>query len=313
MEMINERVSNFDGGLAQADSIASEELRHNVKEFLENGYVVIRGTDEFRELASIARRDYYDFRERNSSLCEPHRDAFGMLSRVVNLHSAIEGLRRLFSGGKAALDLMDYFLGETVVYTSLYFERGSNQDIHRDTPYFSTNPPMMYMGYWIALDDVDANNGPLRVVAGGHRLQELDKDEILRSVRQEMNGAFDPYSMDLWNEYQHRLALSCHAAGLSEREVHLKAGDAIVWHAQTPHGGAVTVNDAQTRNSVVFHVTPKNTPVGHQDVFYGKKPLPRIGSIEDSYTTLEGRLFKVQSGINFGHKQHHDLHELNCI
>ena len=63
MKVYNDRVSDFDDGLTRADNISSLELRQNVKKFLQDGYVIIRGTNEFRELASRARKDYYIYRD----------------------------------------------------------------------------------------------------------------------------------------------------------------------------------------------------------------------------------------------------------
>jgi phytanoyl-CoA hydroxylase len=313
MNVSNERVRDIEGGLKRVRDIECPELRRGVESMLRDGFVIIRRNEKFLGYVERARDAYYKFREMNASLCEPYLDQFNMLSRVVNLHGAVSDMLPLFSEAEAALNLMDYFLGETVAYTSLYFERGSNQDIHRDTPYFFTQPAMMYMGYWVALDDVDATNGPLEVIAGGHRLPEFDKDDILRSVGIADGAEFDPLSMDLWVEYQRRIVEGCNAAGLVKRQVHLNKGDAVIWHAQTPHGGAKTLLDNKTRNSMVFHVTPKNTPVGHQDAFYGKKALLQVGSVQDAYTENRGRLFKAHAGINFSHKKSYDLADMKCL
>ncbi len=88
-------------------------------------------------------------------------------------------LLKLFTENKAALEFQDLlYQQETVLYTSLFYERGSAQDLHRDTPYFSTRPEYRYFGMWVALEDVDAQNGPLMVAPGGHLLDELDREAM---------------------------------------------------------------------------------------------------------------------------------------
>ena len=80
--------------------------------------------------------------------------------RVVNLHLAVDAMTRLLTDNPA-IDVCDRFLGEpTTLYTSLYYERGSEQSLHRDTPVFCTSPGERYMGVWTALDAVDESNGP---------------------------------------------------------------------------------------------------------------------------------------------------------
>ncbi len=79
----------------------------------------------------------------------------GRFSRVVNLHLLLPALRSLFSAMPERAIAMAGFSAPASLHTSLYFERGSEQPLHRDTPYFWTNPPYAYVGLWPALEDVD--------------------------------------------------------------------------------------------------------------------------------------------------------------
>ena len=60
---------------------------------------------------------------------------------------------------------------------SLYFERGSGQNIHRDTPAFYTIPLNRYFGVWHALEDIHPDSGALTYYEGGH-LVSPDKDYL---------------------------------------------------------------------------------------------------------------------------------------
>jgi len=129
----------------------------------EYGYVVIPKSvsDKTADEALAAIREYRDS-HLNIWYQNAHDD--GYVRRVSCLHNCSEAVRRLFTRNAAA-EMADEFFGEaTTVYTSLYFEAGSQQAIHRDTPYFHTNPANKFLGVWVALEDADETNGALKVV-----------------------------------------------------------------------------------------------------------------------------------------------------
>jgi ectoine hydroxylase-related dioxygenase (phytanoyl-CoA dioxygenase family) len=92
------------------------------------------------------------------------------------------------------------FEKRTCLHSSLFFEVGSAQDIHRDIPLFWTNPANSYFGTWLALEDTDADNGPLLVVKGSHKLPLLDRAKITSEVYSNFNDIKD-IDDDLWNIY----------------------------------------------------------------------------------------------------------------
>ena len=88
----------------------------------------------------------------------------------MNIHATLPQFWPLFSTNKA-LQIQDYLFGmENILYTSLFFETGTSQAIHRDTPLFWTKPANMYFGTWLAFEKTDFENGPLIVIPGSHRL-----------------------------------------------------------------------------------------------------------------------------------------------
>ena len=136
--------------------------------FQQNGYVVFEADEMQRQLAVAAKDSFYKFKENNLQNINRVRDDSGMVSRIINLHAYSDALFHCFASSTEVMDFCDKFLGRSVAYTSLYFERGSNQELHRDTPYFVTNPLYKFLGVWLALDNVGPANGPLVVVPGSH-------------------------------------------------------------------------------------------------------------------------------------------------
>lgn len=245
-------------------------------ELLENlerdGFVVVSGAVDAALVDELNQR-IARFKQRNAKAASRNLDEHGRLYRVVNLHLAVDALTRLLTDNRA-IAVCDRFFGEpTSLYTSLYYERGSEQGLHRDTPLFATTPAERYMGVWVALDDVSDDNGPLMVVPGSHKLPPVDVQALRREVFGD--GPIDPMAPAGWTAYQAVVAAQCETAGLTARPVHVARGDVIIWHPQLFHGGAPHAA-ARTRRSVVMHVTPKGTPVGHQDVFFAPSTARQI-------------------------------------
>ena len=240
-------------------------------DFFENGYKVFPPNQKFLKIVDEARLAFEAFKKQNAKALIPAIDEHGFYRRLVNLHVAVPELQRLFSENPS-LPLLDNLFGEAILYTSLYFEAGSSQDIHRDTPYFWTSPGYAYVGVWVALEDVHELNGPLRVVKGGHALPELNLKAIRRKFFAD-DEAIDPFSPQLWDEYQAQVQQSYENADLKEQDLHVSKGSTIVWHAQLPHGGAPIINKNLTRNSLVMHSIPLDFAVSHQAKFFDEKPL----------------------------------------
>ena len=265
-------------------------------ELMRDGFVVMRQALATGLVEEINARIQI-FKQRNPSAVQRNLDAHQRLYRVVNLHLVVDAMTRLLTANPA-IEVCDRFLGApTTLYTSLYYERGSEQALHRDTPLFCTTPGEKYMGVWSALDRVDDSNGPLRVVPGSHLLSPID----LQALRQQVfaQGPVDPMSPAGWTAYQQAVARQCEQAGLQAQSVHVDAGDVIIWHPQLFHGGAPHPSSG-TRRSVVMHVTPKSTPVGHMDVFFGAR-APETRAPWRYYRRGDRELARFRH-VDFGHE-----------
>lgn len=260
-----------------------------------DGFVVVRGAVDAALVDELNGR-IAQFKQRNAKAASRNLDEHGRLSRVVNLHLVVDALTRLLTDN-AAIAVCDRFFGApTSLYTTLYYERGSEQALHRDTPMFATTPAERYMGVWVALDEVGDDNGPLMVVPGSHKLPPVDVQAIRREVFGD--GPIDPLAPAGWSAYQAVVAAQCDAAGLSPRPVHVGPGDVIIWHPQLFHGGAPHAA-ARMRRSVVMHVTPKGVPVGHLDAFYD--PSTARQSASWRYYRRGNRDIARFGHVDFGH------------
>lgn len=279
--------------------LCPEHLKADVDFFLDNGYVVIKNGAS-KELVQQAYSDYREHKKRFHNIYAPHGDEYGYQCRITNLHMAIPTLRELFTKNYHALEVQDFLFGRpSSVYSSLTFEKGTEQSLHRDSPYFTTNPEYYYLGVWTALEAVDETNGQLMVVPRGHLLHEVDRFEIFQrfySYGDEINHS----DSRLWNNYQLATTQNIEKNGLEVIGVPMDAGDVLIWHPHLPHGGS-TINDkTRTRMSIVMHVVPEGVPIHGMDVFFGnRKPFERA-----QYPTMEhdGRLFMRHTEIDFAHE-----------
>lgn len=291
----------------RAESLDSE-MKTRATELITNGLTVIKGSLPL-EVCDECILEFKDWKKRNLEVINNFRDDKGKLERIVNIHSQLKSFEKLFALNKS-LPLQDFlFNGETTLYTSLFFEQGTTQPIHRDIPLFWTNPAYHYFGVWVALEDVDDNNGPLIVYEKGHLIDPIDRDQIGRKYFSDLNS-IPSISEDLWKEYQSRVVRMCEEKGLVKKKIHVKKGDTIIWHPMLPHGGSDILDFQRTRLSFVMHTTPKNTPVFHANVFFNTSKKVNRKALWDYKSTLENRKIAVTGNMSIGHGNSYNFDSL---
>lgn len=260
-----------------------------------NGFVIL--DSGLSDLCDTAEAEFRAIEATRPDLFK--RDSDGRYPRLINFHLASPALRQLYVKNDLALAVQDAFFGaKSSLYTTLFYEKGSGQEIHRDSPYFTTRPEHQYLGVWVPLEDVDDDNGPLVVMPKGHLLPEEDRE----AIRAPLFGPDEvPTTSDeLWVAYQDTVARRGREAGLTTQTVPVKKGQTIIWHPQLPHGGA-TINDpARTRLSLVQHVTPENFQVYGLDAFFNPtKELPT--ETQWKYGRDNDRLYIDHGVVGIGH------------
>ncbi len=262
------------------------ETRRHALEMIERGYTVVEQSVS-GDLCDRVVADFWHWCGENPEHAESFRDPYGHYPRLHNLQHASRNAELLFSRNRA-LPVQDFCFGyRTALCSSLFYERGSGQTIHRDLPYFCTVPLHFYFGMWVALEDADLDNGPLLVWPGGHQ-SEIDPYQIASQV-EPPGSTIPPVHQRLWTAYQAELERQCAAAGVVPEPVLVRKGDTVIWHPLLPHAGAPLRDRARTRFSIVFHTTPEHVPMYQADVFFDPSakpsPDPKWG-----YRDVEGRL-----------------------
>jgi phytanoyl-CoA hydroxylase len=201
---------------------------------IEDGYTVIKNgiSEELcRETIAAFRR----FECANEEIFAENRDANGHYPRIVNLHSVLPELVSLFTQNSVWLQVQDVLFGApTALYTSLFYEVGSQQPLHRDTPVFATRPEYLYFGTTVYLEPAGDENGCLEVLEGGHKIPELDREAMaLRRYRSLDNiPAIDG---DIWNEYQDEVTALGLSRGLGIKKPDMAPPTPPRWIADQGH------------------------------------------------------------------------------
>jgi phytanoyl-CoA hydroxylase len=183
-------------------------------------------------------------------------DNNGRNYRVSNLHLRAQVLRDIGLNPVFHDAATRFFGARSSIYTSLHFKHGSQQDPHIDTPFFWTRPFNLFVGVWVALEEVRETAGPLFYYPGSHR--QFNSEQALRDAYE--RGGRNPPGM--FKVMHAEIEQRC------KREmVLLKKGDAVIWHPGLMHGGAMATVADQTRHSAVFHLAPLGVNVRGDRVF----------------------------------------------
>jgi ectoine hydroxylase len=160
---------------------------------------------------------------------------------------------------KGLTDLLSFILDkEAIPFQTLNFVKGSGQRAHSDSIHMTTYPLGYLIAAWIALEDIDADSGPLFYYPGSHKLPYL------------LNDDFENYSSALklgnrqYSDYED-LVEEIISKNSYEKKVFLpQKGDVLIWHANLIHGGMPVLNPALTRKSMVIHYYAKDVVKYHE-------------------------------------------------
>jgi hypothetical protein len=203
------------------------------------------------------------------------KDAYGLGDRIGQLHQKIPDLidtvasNRLLSFAKYALK------DDPLLFASLNFERGTQQEAHVDLIYFCTEPLHAMIGVWIALEDINENAGPLFYHLGSHNwpfeyADDID-EHLISSEKSISSDLLDARAKAWLNRLQERVRSQKSARA----PMIIKKGDAVIWHARLAHGGMPRIDPGLSRRSVVYHFIGMNSRLySYSDFFsYPKREL----------------------------------------
>jgi phytanoyl-CoA dioxygenase PhyH len=176
----------------------------------------------------------------------PHRKEDG----VIYFPNRVQDAWRLNANVKAlalaprVLAILDELYGRRPLpFQTLNFRRGTEQAPHSDALHFSSVPEGFMAGVWVALEDMDMENGPLVYYPGSHKLPMVTMQDVgVDAKRTE------------YKQYEEHIAGLIEREGLEPAYATIPRGHALVWSANLLHGGADQADKSRTRHSQVTHV-----------------------------------------------------------
>lgn len=148
--------------------------------------------------------------------------------------------------------------GKAKLFQSINFINGSQQKTHSDSIHMTTYPLGGLLGVWIALEDVDENNGALHYIPGSHKLPYFlnsDYDNEGNALR---------IGKKSYKAYEEFLENKVKEMGLKKEIFRAKKGDLLIWHANILHGGEPHTDKNRTRKSLVYHFFDENSVCYHE-------------------------------------------------
>jgi phytanoyl-CoA hydroxylase len=157
------------------------------------------------------------------------------------------------------LELLSALLhGKAILFQSINFNMGSEQATHSDSIHMTTYPLGGLLGVWIALEDIDEDNGPLHYYPGSHKLPYYLNADYDNEGNTYLIGDKS------YTEYEKMMERKIAEKGLKKEIFKARKGDLLIWHANLFHGGEAHTNKNKTRKSVVFHYFKENSICYHE-------------------------------------------------
>jgi hypothetical protein len=143
-------------------------------------------------------------------------------------------------------------------FQTLNFRMGTQQPPHADAMHFNSDPPGFMCGVWVALEDMDMDNGPLIYFPGSQKLPLPTWDEM--GAPEEGTGEgypnysdFDKFQLARHQRYEVQVQDTIGKHGMTPDYGTIRKGQALLWSAQLLHGGSPQRDNNRTRHSQVTH------------------------------------------------------------
>lgn len=229
----------------------SEPVQRGLEAWPDSGYLVVEGMID-RERVDRINSDV-DELVAAGSLHEHH-----VSSRFMNIHGKSQAAAGVVSD-PGVLEMLDLILGRPArPFQTIGFVRGSQQEAHSDAFHMMTEPPGFLVGVWVALEDIDADSGPVFYHPGSHRLPYVMSEDL------ELPRSSPILVAEKGAPYLQKMREMTSASGAEPSHFTAKAGDVLFWHHNLLHGGSAIARSDSTRRSLVIHYFAENVLCYHE-------------------------------------------------
>lgn len=240
---------SLDGSESQSSGFALQ-VTNSIAKFQEDGYVVIdSGISE--EILDRAAADVDPVLRREPRIQDAWKKSRAV-HRIATWPLILDLLRQIYQR-------------KPLPFQTLNFRMGTEQDIHSDTVHFNSLPSGYMCGAWVALEDIDEENGPLVFYPGSHKwpevtLREVERDGYFKrglldfTLTTAMRLGVPPHQQGPhYKAYERYMADLVQKSGVAPRYGVIKKGQVLFWASNLLHGGSFQKDKSRTRKSQVTH------------------------------------------------------------
>ena len=189
------------------------------------------------------------------TLYGPPREENGVVyrrKRVRNAWKLSENVRALALAPTVLKILEELYGRKPLALQTLNFKVPTEQRPHSDAMHFNSAPRGYMCGVWVALEDIDMDNGPLVYYPGSHKLPEPSIEEAV-PIDQRDYPDFQSFMSERERRYEDYVAGLVESQGLEPQYGTIRRGEAIFWASHLLHGGAACKDPGRSRHSQVTH------------------------------------------------------------
>lgn len=235
----------FDSLLKNADY--SQVQKNFIKNYAKKGYTVIDleiSDDQINEIKKDL--DLY-IKQNNSNRQENYEYNDG--PRPFQLWKKSASIKDL-AINKKILDTLELLYGKKPFpFSTINFLKGSEQPMHSDSIHFHSVPNLWMAGVWVALEDVDEENGTLKVIPGSHKWGTWEYHNLNLPHPDEIENG----EVVLYKEYENFIRHLISEKGIKPHVLNIKKGQAVIWASNTLHGSIKIVDKKRSRYAQAIH------------------------------------------------------------
>lgn len=231
------------------------------------------------------------------------------VGRIADAWKFNSHVKAVATAARVMVILEDLYGRRPLPFQTLNFPVGTEQRVHSDAVHFNSEPAGYMCGVWVALEDIDLDNGPVEYYPGSHTLPEITIEDVdkagyvthsymerFKAAVHDIRHIHRPgrkYSEYVYSSYETFIGEMIRHLGIEPQYATLKKGQALLWAANLLHGGSPQRDKGRTRHSQVTHYFFENcryyTPrLGDGDRISWRNTLgPRVTKASKSLSVRE--------------------------
>lgn len=231
---------------------------NNVRDFIKNGFTIIKNAVSKDDIdIFLSEIEHKNFQQRNDIYCSygtkveqiNNMNINTPLTKTLDLYVKLNSASNILCCDAIKEFLKIMFTEKPKLFQSLYFKKGSTQNLHQDPTYVVIDKkPHNLIATWVALEDVHPGSGALEYISGSHNKL------FFKYKNNKIHWSLEEDGVDMHNH--HLYCLREMAKELTLTQFLPKKGDILFWHAGLVHGGSKITDDTLTRKSIVGHYCP---------------------------------------------------------